>query len=335
MAIAANEIVPYYAANRSKTDPAANGGRPANVPVSNSVEGNVWPSLTTAQRTAGQTICEKVFFKNRNAANESGDSPWLALGSPNPSGDHEWIVAADQDNLQSALTGSERRYTASKLATDATAGSNTLVLTLDDAGLANAYQDGDSVIIYSGRNSMWADGGHQERATISGAPQASGTQLTLTLAAVLTHSHPAATGVCCSLCTSVTPFAPRIDNVSQSGTGSYDLAGHPIELGNLGAVRQRWTLTYNGTRQATLSGDTMGSLGVFAIASDIAPINPASGTPYLTIKAAGHGSAHVSGDILAFDTYEAALACYWYKATPAGTDAMGLTVSRLVCGCES
>lgn len=260
MAIAANEIVPYYAANRSKTDPAANGGRPANVPVPNSVEGNVWPSLTTAQRTAGQTICEKVFFKNRNAANESGDSPWLALGSPNPSGDHEWIVAADQDNLQSALTGSERRYTASKLATDATAGSNTLVLTLDDAGLANAYQDGDSVIIYSGRNSMWADGGHQERATISGAPQASGTQLTLTLAAVLTHSHPAATGVCCSLCTSVTPFAPRIDNVSQSGTGSYDLAGHPIELGNLGAVRQRWTLTYNGTGQATLSGDTMGSL---------------------------------------------------------------------------
>ena len=38
---------------------------------------------------------------------------------------------------------------------------------------------------------------------------------------------------------------------------------------------------------------------------------------------------------LVFDTYEAAMGVFWFKQTPAGAAAMGLTVPSLSCGCET
>lgn len=336
MAIAANEIVPYYAANRSKTDPAANGGRPANVPVPNSVEGNVWPSLTTAQLAAGQTLAEKICVKNRNPANAVGSGPWLTLSAPNASDDIEWLVAADQDQYQGDLTGSERRYSAARLAADAGAGAISIVLALDAAETADCWQDGDSIIIYSNKAGPATTPDTNEHRIINGAPVLAGNQLTITLNSGLSNAHSKTnSATCCSLYKPGQDWKPWLANISQTGTGSYDLASYPIKLGNLGAVRQRWTLTYTSTTQAELSGDTLGSLGVFPINADIAPINQASGTPYLTIKAGGHGAAHVAGDKLEFDSYEAAICCFWFKKTPAGAAAMPLTVSRLAAGCET
>lgn len=336
MAITSTELVPHYATGRDKTNPAANGGRPSTTAIGSSVEGNVWPSLTTAQLAAGQTIAEKICIKNRNAADAVGSGPWLTLSVPNSSDDIEWLVPADQDQYQGDLTGSERRYSAARLATDADAGAISIVLELDAAETADCWQDGDSIIIYSNKTGPAATPDTNEHRSISGAPVLAGNQLTITLNSGLSKAHSKAnSATCCSLYKPAQAWKPWVANTSQSGTGSYDLASYPIELGNLGAVRQRWTLTYTSTTQAELSGDTLGSLGVFPINADIAPINQASGTPYLTIKAGGHGAAHVAGDKLEFDSYEAAICCFWFKKTPAGAAAMPLTVSRLAAGCET
>lgn len=336
MSIASAEITLYYAKQRDQTTPDSNGGRPSDNAVTSNVEGNIWPSVTSAQRETGQTRCEKVFFKNRNAADDKGLDAWIALSLPNPSDEFEWIVPADQDDLQSDLAGTERKYSAGLLAADAAVGASTIRITLDNSSLADAWKDGDAIIIYSNQSSPAATTGIKETNTISGAPTLSGSVLTITLATPLINAHTVANGgCCCGKVASAFDFAPRVDGVLQSGTGSYDITTYPIELGNLGTIRQKWTLTYLGSGLAELSGDTLGSLGSFSLKSDIAPINAVSGTAYLTIKAGGHGAAHVSGDTLVFDTYEAAIGFFWFKETPAGAAAMGLTVSSVACGCET
>lgn len=336
MSIASNEIVPYYALSRDQTAPANNGGRPSINAISTNVEGNVWPSVTSAQRAIGQVRCEKIFFKNRNAANSAGIDPWIALAQPNASDEWEWIVAADQDSLQGDLTGTERIYSASFLAADAATGATSIVLELDNAAMSEAWKDGDSIFIYSGQSTPVATTGLKEENVVSGDPVLSGLQLTLTLENPLANAYTTANSACCCVKMNAgSSFAPSLDGVAQTGTGVYDIDTYPVELGNLGTIRQKWTLRYLGSGFAELSGDTLGSLGSFDISADIAPINTASNTAYLTIKAGGHGAAHVSGDTLVFDTHEATVGCFWFKQTPPGAAAMGLTVSTLACGCET
>ena len=79
MAIISTELTPHYALGRDKANPAANGGRPSTTAIGSNVEGNVWPSLTTAQLAAGQTIAEKICIKNRNAADAVGSGPFSKL----------------------------------------------------------------------------------------------------------------------------------------------------------------------------------------------------------------------------------------------------------------
>lgn len=336
MSIVSTEIIPFYAKQRNQVTPASNGGRPSGNAITSSVEGNIWPSVTSSQRETGQTRCEKIFFKNRNMANDKGLEAWVALSIPNPSDEFEWIVPANQDELQSDLAGTERKYSAGLLSADVTAGVSTISITLDNAALADAWQDGDAIIIYSNQNSPAATTGTKETNVIAGTPTLTGSVLTITLGTPVVNAHTVANGACCcGKIRSEVDFAPRFDGVIQSGTGIYNIDTYPVELGNLGTIRQQWTLTYLGSGLAELSGDTLGSLGSFSIASDIAPVNAASGTAYLTIKAGGHGAAHVSGDTLVFDTYEGAIGVFWFKQTPAGAEAMGLTVSSLACGCET
>ena len=336
MSIVSTEIVPFYAKQRNQVTPGINGGRPSDNAITSNVEGNIWPSVTSAQRETGQTRCEKVFFKNRNAADDKGLDAWIALSLPNPSDEFEWIVPADQDALQSSLTGAERKYSAGLLSADVAVGASTISIALDNAALADAWQDGDAIIIYSNQGSPAATTGTKETNVIAKTPNLSNNILTITLKTPLTNAHTVANGACCcGVAQFAFDFAPRLDGVLQSGTGRYDIDTYPIELGNLGTIRQKWTLTYLGSGLAELSGDTLGSLGSFSLTSDIAPINAVSGTAYLTIKAGGHGAAHVNGDTLVFDTYEAAMGVFWFKQTPAGAAAMGLTVPSLSCGCET
>ena len=153
------------------------------------------------------------------------------MSIPNPSDEFEWIVPADQDALQSDLAGTERKYSAGLLAADAAVGASTIRITLDNSSLADAWKDGDAIIIYSNQSSPAATTGIKETNTISGAPTLSGSVLTITLATPLINAHTVANGACCcGKIRSEVDFAPRFDGVLQSGTGRYDITTYPIEL---------------------------------------------------------------------------------------------------------
>lgn len=326
MAIISSELALYYAAHRNHSNPAANGGRPSNTAVRCGQSGNIWPVVTAAQRAAGQTLAEKVYWRNRNAAGDVGADPWVALLTTTGGDEYEYIVAGMQDDMQSDLTGSERKYAAAKLASDAAAGATSLSIALPNAALADAFQSGDMVLIHAG-------GATYETASVS-AVSGSGTALTLTLSAGTANAWQAASAYVCSLYRPGAALAPSVANIAQSGAGSYDFTAYPMALDNRGTARQRWTLTYTSAEALEVSGDEIGSLGGFAIASDIAPLD-ASGNPYFTLAAGGHGTAHVAGDIITFDTYAAAIAVWRFKATPAGCAAMGTTSTAVRVHVES
>lgn len=326
MAIISSELAQYYAQHRNQANPAANGGRPSNNAVRCGQSGNIWPVVTAAQRAAGQTLAEKLFWRNRNAAGDVGADPWAALLATTGGDEYEYIVAGTQDDMQSDLTGSERKYTAAKLASDAAAGATSLSIALPNATLSGAFQSGDTVLIH-------ARGATYETATVS-AVSGSGTALTLTLSAGTANAWQAASAYVCSLYLPGAALAPSVANITQSGAGSYDFNTYPLALDNRGTARQRWTLTYTSATQLEVSGDDLGSLGAFDISAAIAPLD-SSGHPYFTLATEGHGTAHVAGDIITFDTYAAAIAVWRFKITPAGCAAMDTTSTALRVHVES
>lgn len=326
MAIISGELQLYYAAHRNQANPAANGGRPSNNVVRGGQLGNIWPVVTAAQRAAGQTLAEKLFWTNRNAAGDVGADPWVALLTTTGGDEYEWIVAADQDGMQSDLTGTERRYTAAKLAADAAVGATVVSITLPHAALAGTFSAGDTVLIHAG-GTVW------ETASVS-AVSGSGTALILTLSAGIVNAWQAASAYVCSLYRPGAALAPSVANITQSGAGSYDFTAYPLALSNVGTVRQRWTLTYTGADALDVSGDELGSLGAFPITAAVAPLD-AAGRPYFSLAPEGHGTAHVAGDIITFDTFAAALGVWRFKVTPAGCATMGTTSTALRVQVES
>lgn len=334
MAISPLDLKWCYAQKRDKERPAANGGRPSSIQIASGVEGNIWPSVTTAQRVSGITQAEKVFCKNANLLNEAGMNPWMALSIPNKTDEYEYIIAADQDKTQDQLTGSERRYTASSLGQNAIAGSKQLVLTLDHPSLADCYQAGDGVVIYNSSLSLANTSCVYEIVHVD-TVSTSGSTCTLQLATALQHSYQASNGLVAGVMQTRKPFAPWVDPAQQSGTGTYDFLAHPLVLDNIGTIRQDWTLTYNDGDTLNVTGDTLGSLGNFSIAGDIAPQNTQFSKPYFTLDAGGHGSAHVNGDTITFSTYASMLGLWWFKVVPPNCGTIPLTNSKVVCMLET
>lgn len=318
MTIASGEMRLYYAAQRNQTTPAANGGRPSQTAVVCGQWGNVWPAVSEAERAAGATRCEKLFWRLTNSANEAGSNALVALAATTGSDEYEWIVAGDQDNLQSALPASPRRYSVGALS-PAAVGATSITVTLPDASLADCFAAGDTLLL-CGANPDFAAGTAQ-LATLQ-SKTASATVLTLGLAAPLTRAF-SGTAYCAS-CISVATLAPSVTVTSGTFAGN-------IAANNLGTIRQDWTATYTA-EGLRIEGDEVGNIGVFAISSDISPTNSAAGAPYFTIPADGHG-ASPSGSF-AFSTYAAAIGVFRFKRTPPGATVSRSTVP-LICTCES
>ena len=319
MTISSGEMRLYYAAQRNQTTPSANGGRPSQTPVTCGQFGNIWPAVSEAERAAGATRCEKLFWRNLNSANEAGSNALVALAATTGSDEYEWIVAGTQDNLQSELSSSARRYSVGVLATPAAVGATTLTVTLPDASLSGCFAAGDTLILCTGNPDFGA--GTAEIATLQSV-SASGTTLTLTLASGLTRAFSGTAW--CASCISVAAFAPSVTVTSGTFAGN-------IAVNNVGTIRQVWTATYT-TDGLQIVGDEVGNIGVFAISADIAPTNQSAGAPYFSIPADGHGSS--PSGAFTFSTQAAAIGVFRFKTTPAGATVSTATVP-LICTCES
>ncbi|MCM8623732.1 MAG: hypothetical protein NFW16_18855, partial [Candidatus Accumulibacter sp.] len=122
-----------------------------------------------------------------------------------------------------------------------------------------------------------------------------------------------------------------------SGGGSFDSA----TVGNLiahnkGAVEENWTLTFTSTTTFTVSGNTVGILASpGSVSADYAPLNPATGTPYFTIKAIAWAGTFQMNDTVTFATQPAAIPIWYRRQVPAGTFSLANDFTSLAIHGES
>lgn len=77
---------------------------------------------------------------------------------------------------------------------------------------------------------------------------------------------------------------------------------YPILVSNRGAAEEKWAMIFTSSTAFRIVGRSIGQIGVGDINLDTAPINPATGVPYFTLKAQGWGLGWVAGNVLRFNT---------------------------------
>jgi len=109
--------------------------------------------------------------------------------------------------------------------------------------------------------------------------------------------------------------------IGNSTSAQYNANAHPIELTNLGTIEQKWALIFTNSTTFNLVGEHVGQIVTGAsISVDLAPTNPATNDPYFTLRHAGFGSGWSAGNVLRFNTYQAA-APLWIIQSVAQGDA--------------
>lgn len=93
------------------------------------------------------------------------------------------------------------------------------------------------------------------------------------------------------------------DVVSGSNaTATFNDVIAPIELTNKGSITERWTIQFTNTTTFNVIGEHVGIVSTGNTSTDLAPVNPATGQPYFTLRAIGWGSGWSAGNVLRFNT---------------------------------
>lgn len=90
--------------------------------------------------------------------------------------------------------------------------------------------------------------------------------------------------------------------VGSESLATYNDVLAPIGVANSGAITERWAIRFTNTNAFDVIGEHVGVIATGNTASDLAPINPASGAPYFSLAAIGWGSGWAAGNVLRFNT---------------------------------
>lgn len=90
--------------------------------------------------------------------------------------------------------------------------------------------------------------------------------------------------------------------IGTPATGTYNDTISPIQVLNADALAERWAVVFTNTNSFYVMGENVGVITTGNTATDCAPINPATGRPYFTLRAVGWGGGWAAGNVLRFNT---------------------------------
>ncbi|WP_218239761.1 hypothetical protein [Comamonas fluminis] len=102
--------------------------------------------------------------------------------------------------------------------------------------------------------------------------------------------------------------------MGQEPPAKYDQSVSPIEITNAGGTTERWVLEFTSTTQYRVIGEHVGVIATGDINTVCAPLNSATGKPFLTIHPLGFGGGWAIGNILRINTV-GALYPFWIVRT--------------------
>ncbi|WP_293266739.1 hypothetical protein [Neptunomonas sp.] len=94
--------------------------------------------------------------------------------------------------------------------------------------------------------------------------------------------------------------------IGDDTTAKYDSINNPIEIVNKGSMSERWTVRFISSSLIQVIGEKLGVVldnhSISVSGNDIAPVNPATGSPYFIMRVTGFGSGWVTNNVIRFNT---------------------------------
>jgi hypothetical protein len=92
------------------------------------------------------------------------------------------------------------------------------------------------------------------------------------------------------------------DTTTGTPTAAYNFVNYPVILTNTSAIDERWALVFTSSSGGNILGESVGQIGTFTTAVNVAPSNPVMGGTYFTLDYHGFGSGYSSGNCIRFNT---------------------------------
>jgi hypothetical protein len=319
MPILDNEIVWRPAALMSDTIPAQNGGRMTFAQLVSGVKNNLFPDVSQSERLAGSTKWRKAFIHVNSAQDTALLNVRLFLDSLTPAGDFVVFQPGTQTDTEDQIGG--RPYGIGTLYAPIAGGATQLQVACErnaEYATLQPFRVGDRLRVADRPSTGGA--GNEEWVNVTGI--AYGVDFaTVDISPALANGYATANTLVSSVLELPSVMASVTGVSVTSGGGSFD----STTVGNLvahnkGAVQENWTLTFTSATTFTVSGNTAGTLASpGSVSADYAPVNPATGTPYFTIKAIGWSGSFQAGNTMSFTTQPAAIPIWYRRQVPAGT----------------
>lgn len=335
MPILDNEIVWRPAALMSDVTPAQNGGRMAGALLVSGVKNNLFPDVSQSERLAGAVKWRKAFIHVNSAQDTALLNVRMFLDSLTPAGDFVVFQPGTQTDTEDQIAG--RPYGIGTLYAPINDGAIQIQVACEhnaEYATLQPLRVGDVVRI-SDRPST-GGAGNEEWVSVNGIVYGADFA-TVDISPALANSYATSNTLVSSVLELPSAVAGVTGVTITSGGGSFDSA----TVGNLvahnkGAVEENWTLTFTSATTFTVSGNTVGGLASpGSVSADFAPLNPATGTPYFTIKAIGWGGTFQTNDTVTFATQPAAIPIWYRRQVPAGTFSLANDFTSLAIHGES
>lgn len=324
----------------------SNGRMDGASPVTSGALQNVFPHVTSSQRTAGHFDYKKTFWKVADDADGSLLDPEIYQDAPTLSTtDYILMFAMGQRDRVEDLTGystgtdTQTKYGSAVLKNSVTAGASTLTVTVRNAALAS----GSDLIFRNGGKIKLTDKatadaltGNEEVLTISGSPVVTGLDIAITVSETIANNYTAnGTTRVSSLIKPGEIKTSATTPIITSSSGTLDTTTHPLILDNIGTVDEDWTITFTDATHYTLTGDSLGSVASGTTSSDLAPSNGDFTKPYFTLEWEAWGGTWTAGDTVTFTTHPAAVGIGQKRVIPAATPSLANNRSTQVLGGEA
>lgn len=111
------------------------------------------------------------------------------------------------------------------------------------------------------------------------------------------------------------------EQIGSGTTGQYDDVNFPVGMTNNGSITERWRMEFVSETTVNVIGERFGQLlTAVPISADIAPNNPATGTPYFTVLSGGWSGGWQVGNVVRFNTLGANDPVWLIRSTQPGDD---------------
>lgn len=335
MPILDSEIVWRPAALVSDAMPTQNGGRLRFAQLVTGVKNNLFPDVSQSERLAGAVKWRKAFIHMASAQDTALLNVRLFLDALTPAGDFVTFCPGTQTDTEDQIGG--RLYGIGTLKADTPGGATQLEIAGEHPAAyaeLQPFRIGDLLRIADRPSTGGA--GNEEWLTIAGV--AYGTDsISVELATPLQNSYAPENTLLSSVLELPSVSASGSDFQLNSAGGQFDAAGvgHWL-IHNKGAIEEQWHLNFTGATTFTVSGTLVGALPQGgSISADFMPLNPATGTPYFTLKASGWSGSFVANETGSFATHPAAIPVWYRRQVPPGTQSLANDFASLALHGES